>query len=77
MILDWWLSPELQVRYSLPCDHRYLTDIAVEKASGFVPRMATRSIAAAESGGRRPDIRDGVQGGEQVREKPEIVLTSY
>lgn len=63
MILDWWLSPELQVG-TQRCGLGVVADIVVEETGSFVPGMASRPITQEKGTRGCTDIRHGLQGGE-------------
>jgi hypothetical protein len=59
MILDWWLSPELQVRH-LARESIGESDDLAEKTRCSVPRMAIGPVTSEESSGGRQGLCDGV-----------------
>jgi hypothetical protein len=70
MILDWWLSPELQVSLDLHCLSPargvHYSPNPAPPSRGALPRMAFGPLAAAQSGARGQDLRHGLQGGHGV-----------
>lgn len=62
MILDWWLSPELQV--GTHADKiGGSSDKLAQETSGALPGMETGQTASEESRRGCEDLRHGVQGG--------------
>jgi hypothetical protein len=59
MILDWWLSPELQVR-NLVRQNVVESDESAKKTRCSIPGMAIGPITSEESSGGRQGLCDGV-----------------